>query len=56
MWIICIINLSLCQKMVTITTEQVWLTWRPQILQSTVDDKVAILVKLEKKNSQKKGL
>ena len=56
MWIICIINLSLCQKMVTITTEQVWLTWRPQIPQSTVDDKVAILVKLEKKNSQKKGL
>ena len=49
MWIICIINLSLCQKMVTITTEQVWLTWRPQIPQSTVDDKVAILVKLKKK-------
>ena len=46
--------------MVTITTEQVWLTWRPQIPQSTVDDKVAILVKLEKnktkqkKNSQKR--
>ena len=55
MWIICIINLSLCQKMVTITTEQVWLTWRPQIPQSTVDDKVAILVKL-KKNPSKKGI
>ena len=53
MWIICIINLSLCQKMVTITTEQVWLTWRPQIPQSTVDDKVAILIKLEKKQSKK---
>ena len=54
MWIICIINLSLCQKMVTITTEQVWLTWRPQIPQSTVDDKVAILVKLEKKTVKKR--
>ena len=54
MWIICIINLSLCQKLVTITTEQVWLTWRPQIPQSTVDDKVAILVKLEKKTVKKR--
>ena len=29
------------------TTEQVWLTWRPQIPQSTVEDKVAILIKLK---------
>ena len=35
--------------MVTITTDEVWLTWRPQIPQSTVDDKVAILIKLKKK-------
>ena len=35
------------------TTEQVWLTWRPQIPQSTVDDKVAILVKLKKKKTVK---
>ena len=46
-------NLSLCQKLVTITTDQVWLTWRPQIPQSTVDDKVAILIKLKKKKTVK---